>query len=70
MLVSEVKELRCEDGGSKEPQKEEAAGGQVLHVLPENQMTDPEAHIPAGETEAAKTSCPEEGEGVESECSS
>lgn len=31
-------------------------------------MTGPEAHIPAGKTELAKTSCPEEGEGVGSEC--
>lgn len=36
VLVSEVKQLRCEDGGCKEPQKEEAAGCQVLHILPEN----------------------------------
>ena len=36
MLVSEVKQLRCEDGGCKETQKEETANRQILHILPEN----------------------------------
>lgn len=36
MLVSEVKKLRCEDGRCKEPQKQETASCQILHILPEN----------------------------------
>lgn len=55
-MVPEVKQLWREDGRCKEPQEEENTGGQVLHILPKEwQVRGPEAHGPAGETEAAKT---------------
>lgn len=58
VLVPEVKQLRGEDGRREEPQEEEAAYGQVLHVLPreaagERGLPNP-TYFPAGETEAAR----------------
>ena len=33
MLVPQVEEFRRENGGGKETQEEEAADGQILHIL-------------------------------------
>lgn len=60
MMVPEVKQLRGEDGRCKESQKEEAAYGQVLDVLPRDaagESPTPQTYpppLPAVETEEVK----------------